>query len=118
MVLHLRPSENVRKNGTFPNNVDCKEVIFEGAESADNSSFINAHYDRTSLHARQQLKAAQQGAQLPKWKAYKERYGNQPVEIIEGFTRYERPPHSTEVRTEKKIPGKKRETPGRLQLNQ
>jgi len=58
---------------------DCKEVIFEGAESADNSSFINAHYDRISLHARQQLKPAQHGAQAPKWKAYKERYGNQPI---------------------------------------
>jgi hypothetical protein len=60
-----------------------------------------------SLHARQQLKAAQHGAQVPKWKAYKERYGNQPIEIIKGFTRYNRLTNSGEERTAKKGTRKK-----------
>ena len=59
------------------------------------------------MHARQQLKPAQHGAQAPKWKAYKERYGNQPIEIIEGFTRYDRPTNSGEERTAKKGTRKK-----------
>ena len=82
---------------------DCKEVIFEGAQSTDDSSFIGAHYDKISLHARQQLKATQLGTQVPKWKAYKERYGQQLVEIIEGFTQYDRPTNTREERTAKKV---------------
>ena len=82
---------------------DCKEVIFEGAQSKDDSAFIGAHHDRISLHARQQLKATQLGPQVPKWKAYKERYGNQLVELIEGFTQYDRPTNIREERSAKKM---------------
>jgi hypothetical protein len=71
---------------------DCKETIFEGVVCGDYSSYYNAHYDRVSLVARQQMKQVQSGTQHAKWKAYKERYGLQTTEIIEGFTQYDRRP--------------------------
>jgi hypothetical protein len=71
---------------------DCKETIFEGVVCGDSSSFNDAHFDKISLVARQQMKQVQPGTQHAKWKAFKERYGQQTVEIIEGFTQYDRPP--------------------------
>ncbi len=70
---------------------DCKETIFEGVVCSDCSSFTDAHYDKISLLARQQMKQVQPGGRHAKWKAFKERYGQQTVEIIEGFTQYDRP---------------------------
>jgi hypothetical protein len=68
---------------------DCKDTIFEGATFADNSAFVDAHYDRVTDLARSQMKYTQTGAQAPKWKAHKEHYGPQTSHIIEGFTVYE-----------------------------
>ena len=39
--------------------------------------------------ARVQMKHVQTGAQAVKWKAYRERYGMQTNQIIEGFTVFE-----------------------------
>jgi hypothetical protein len=69
----------------------CKETIFEGVVCGDSSSFNDAHHDKISLVARQQMKQVQPGTQHAKWKAFQERYGQQTVEIIEGFTQYDRP---------------------------
>ncbi len=68
---------------------DCKEIIFEGVQFLDNSSFVAAHYDRIQEVARQQMKQVQ-GSQKEKWKAYQARYGPQVDEIIQGFTQYDR----------------------------
>ena len=65
---------------------DCKATIFEGATFSDHSAFINAHYDRVTDMARVQMKHVQTGAQAAKWKAYRERYGMQTNQIIEGYT--------------------------------
>lgn len=68
---------------------DCKETIFEGAKFSDISTFVDAHYDRVTEMARCQMKQVQSGAQAAKWKAYKECYGMQAQQIIEGFTVFE-----------------------------
>ena len=36
---------------------DCKETIFEGVQFLDNSSFVDAHYDRVQEVARQQMES-------------------------------------------------------------
>ena len=68
---------------------DCKETIFEGAKFSDISTFVDAHHDRVTDIARCQMKQVQSGAQAVKWKAYKECYGMQMNQIIEGFTVFE-----------------------------
>jgi hypothetical protein len=68
---------------------DCKETIFEGVQFLDNSSFVDAHYDRIQEVAMQQMKQVQ-GSQKEKWKAYQARYGPQVDEIIQGCTQYDR----------------------------
>ena len=74
---------------------DCRETIFEGVKFGDNSSIVDAHFDRISLNARQQMRTTQSGAQHAKWKAFKDRYGNQCNEIIEGFKEYDRSTQGT-----------------------
>ncbi len=68
---------------------DCRETIFEGAVFSDNSSFVDANYDRVNDNACKQMKHVQGGSQAAKWKAYNARYGMQTNQIIEGFTLYE-----------------------------
>jgi len=74
---------------------DCKETIFEGVQFLDNSSFVDAHYDRVQEVARQQMKHIQ-ASQKDKWKAYQARYGPQVDEIIQGYTQYDRNLTATE----------------------
>ena len=92
---------------------DCLEVIFEGAVFSDSSNFVDAHYDRVNDTARKQMKQVQSGAQAPKWKSYKERYGMQLSNIIEGFTVDNGQEHVMEAperyQTRKKAQGKKLE---------
>jgi hypothetical protein len=65
---------------------DCQGVILEGAVFSDSSAFVDAHYDRVNDTARKQMKSVQPGAQTTKWKKYKDRYGMQTSQIIEGCT--------------------------------
>jgi hypothetical protein len=58
---------------------------------------VDAHYDRVNDTARKQMKSVQPGAQTTKWKAYKDRYGLQTSQIIEGFTLYEGQEHVLEA---------------------
>jgi hypothetical protein len=67
---------------------DCKEEIFEAATFRDDSAFVDGYFDNLNENARKQMKSVQTGAQGPKWKQYKEKYGMQAAQIIEGFTEY------------------------------
>ncbi len=64
---------------------DCREVIFEGAQVTDSSAYINVHYDKVNVLARQQLKPVQNATHNARWKALKERFAAQTAQIIEGF---------------------------------
>jgi hypothetical protein len=68
---------------------DCKEEILEAAAIYDSSSFIDGHTDKHNENARKQMRTVQPGAQTAKWKEYKEKYGLQPKQVIEGFTQSE-----------------------------
>ncbi len=65
-----------------------KKSIFK-ATFSDNSAFVDSHYDRLTDIARCKMKSVQSGAQAAKWKAYKDKYGMQTNNIIEGFTVFE-----------------------------
>jgi hypothetical protein len=67
---------------------DCKEEIFEAAKFRDDSAFGDGHFDNLNENARKQMKQVQTGAQGTKWKQYKDKYGLQAAQIIEGFTQY------------------------------
>ena len=67
---------------------DCKEEIFEAAIFRDDSAFVDENFDNLNENARKQMKSVQTGAQGTKWKQYKEKYGMQAAQIIEGFTEY------------------------------
>ena len=67
---------------------DCKEEIFEAAVFRDDSAFVDGHFDKMNETARKQMKQVQTGAQATKWKIYKEKYGMQAAQVIEGFTQY------------------------------
>jgi hypothetical protein len=73
---------------------------------------VDSHYDHVTEIARCQMKSVQSGAQAPKWKAYKDRYGMQTNQIIEGFTVYEGMENYVEQdarpNTKKKATGKKK----------
>ncbi len=67
---------------------DCIEEIFEAASFRDDSAFVDGYFDNFNENARKQMKQVQTGAQGTKWKQYKEQYGMQAAQIIEGFTEY------------------------------
>ncbi len=101
-ILFL-PYVNVRFPVLTAAPADCQEVIFEGAVFSGSSSFMNAHYDRVNDTARKKMKPVQPGAQTTKWKAYKDRYGMQTSQIIEGFTLYEGQEHVLEFGGHRKV---------------
>jgi hypothetical protein len=67
---------------------DCKEEIFEAATFRDDSAFVDGYFDNLNENARKQMKQVQTGAQGAKWKLYKEQFGLQAAQVIEGFTQY------------------------------
>ena len=71
---------------------DCKEEIFEAATFRDDSAFVDGYFDNLNENGRKQMKQVQTGAQSTKWKQYKEQYGLQAAQIIEGFTQYAETP--------------------------
>jgi hypothetical protein len=71
---------------------DCKEEIFEAATFRDDSAFVDGYFDNLNENGRKQMKQVQTGAQSTKWKQYKEQYGLQAAQIIEGFTHHAETP--------------------------